>query len=49
MEQAEVVVALAFNMVVGKADADWLVGVPGVPQVRSVMGAHRGWGVDEAV
>jgi hypothetical protein len=33
-----VCIALAFN-VVGKADADRLVRVPGVPQVRSVMGS----------
>jgi hypothetical protein len=41
-------IALAFNKV-GKADADRLVGVPGVPQVRSIVGADGGWGVDEAV
>jgi hypothetical protein len=41
-------IAVSFN-VIGKADADRLVGVPGVPQVRSIMGADGGWGVDEAV
>jgi hypothetical protein len=41
-------VAVSFY-VVGKADSDRLVGVPGVPQVRSIVGADGGWGVDEVV
>jgi hypothetical protein len=37
------IIALAFNMV-GKAYADRLVGRPGIPQVRSIVGAHGGGG-----